>query len=711
MPATGYAVSSNAVLVTRALPCCVHLPPEAAKINSISAALGSFSLLDTALQNHKAQYPLLSPRPSSGVQQLSLKFALIFINHALAKFILLQEMVGQRKTSDRADVFIHQDPNVPRYNQRLSRQQWADLKPLIFALHQQGTTQNGILEALQERSISVTKAQLYHQLMNWGLRTYKKNAADIQNILAIGSSSTRPEVESPSAVESLENGELELSDAGRDRLFQASDDDMSSPTLRASERTNTSTSARKKDMFPLGDDLANKESIDHFPTPGYGERLKFHLPPYEMDSDVVAILSSYDKKQDHFSDRLEKINRAAAMLFVLRRHKSSFDFFYHLLSILNDDERQSSFTRVSLAQSVINCRRSAQSKAQCDLADSAILQLQLWSQYNTLFCTADFVKEFYYRECVDHLCENLTESETCTANSMLLLNSIYMPGVEPWSKHFPQDILRHCFECARLKKTLSEALHVIQDFVTAKQTTVDDALRGFCDRRPVDWTSLQLLCLQILMEVRLGGPPPSQRAKCCCSREINSFIFYHVAYAVPAVLESLLRPPFTSEWRNPSGFLAIIEQLRRECISTTPGRYQLLVRSYIRHWSKVESYPLLDRELSLSMVKSVAVFAGLLTFEDVDSMEVSTVPWKEGGSPGRHTLEDVHRLLNPRPMGLDLSKMAPTIAPSCTSSLSSGYRRFKISSKRFEDSQSESIRSRHSQSSGGFVSSRMSWEL
>lgn len=105
-------------------------------------------------------------------------------------------MAEQTSSSGRIDPFIAQDPNVPRYNQRLSQQQWADLEPLISDLHHQGTPQNEILAALGQRNISITKSQLYYQMMKLGLRTYKRNATDTQDVTTRETSSCQREVES-----------------------------------------------------------------------------------------------------------------------------------------------------------------------------------------------------------------------------------------------------------------------------------------------------------------------------------------------------------------------------------------------------------------------------------------------------------------------------------------------------------------------------------
>ncbi|KIX98148.1 uncharacterized protein Z520_06228 [Fonsecaea multimorphosa CBS 102226] len=75
-------------------------------------------------------------------------------------------MANARRTL-RGDPFIQQDPNASRYSRRLSREQWADLKPRVLMLCNQGVRIADILREIQTQNIPVTRSQLDRQIKLW----------------------------------------------------------------------------------------------------------------------------------------------------------------------------------------------------------------------------------------------------------------------------------------------------------------------------------------------------------------------------------------------------------------------------------------------------------------------------------------------------------------------------------------------------------------
>ena len=77
---------------------------------------------------------------------------------------------------NRSDPFIQQDPNNPRYSQRLSEEQWITLEPRVSGLITKGVPVAGILRELQSSGFQITRAQLDLQLKKWGLERPGKEA-------------------------------------------------------------------------------------------------------------------------------------------------------------------------------------------------------------------------------------------------------------------------------------------------------------------------------------------------------------------------------------------------------------------------------------------------------------------------------------------------------------------------------------------------------
>lgn len=413
----------------------------------------------------------------------------------------------------------------------------------------------------------------------------------------------------------------------------------------------TDAATSVEDMSSSSGETTNAEVVEPISSFAGEERLRFQLPPYEIDSNVVAILSLYNKQKnrDGVQVQLEKLIRTASMLFVLHCKRLSFDFFYQVFTMLNDLETQYYITRIWLASSAVNCIRSAQTRSQYDFALTVLLQLWQWLQNQTLFSKTSQTNESFYARGVESLLspsETVEESAYWTANAMLVHFGC-STGVQPHEEDIlvtttPKNVFVHCFQCTNLRNNLIEALGEIKSFAKSHQYLVDMALREA--RHHLDGGG-QFLCLIILKQIDRGRRRSPLNPRCCCGYDSVCPIFCDGTFAVPAIFAVAWRR-LLLEVRDVEYFLTVVESLQRVCFTPNQDAYESLICSYMSQWS-ARSFSLTDYELHyelcLWITKPVAGFSGPLSDEEVESINLS--------------------FPKPQPASFSLLKSTPTTAP------------------------------------------------
>lgn len=432
---------------------------------------------------------------------------------------------------------------------------------------------------------------------------------------------------------------------------------------------------------------------------------------------VAAMLSLYDNKkdQDSLQVQIEKLSNAATMLFVLNCHGPSYDFFYSVLSMLRDFETQWPTSHRWLANPAINCAQFSPTGPQRHVAEFILPQLWLWLQHRTLFDRMEPRKDLQYRSLLAELRFPISfqgRAEIWTANAMAIhfgcTTSVqYQPDFN-FFEATPKETDDHCWECADLKDTLAETLFVIQQFAMDNRSLFDVYLREDFHYRRVNYLNL---CLSIMEQTERYLPAYSRRIKHYCFDKAISPIFYHTTFAIPAMFAVVVGTWLIPLANNIDGFLAILDRYLRGWFSQERDQYQLMVRCYMSHWYPNAATSWLDPEMDSSIIERVSVLSGLLSGEEVMSPTDSSVYLADPESFASEILvaTDFVQALYPRLVSFGKKKLLPSIAPSCTSSLSSGFWSFKEFSRRFGSLRRRSVRSGLSESSEGRASSNMEW--
>ncbi|KIX01041.1 uncharacterized protein Z518_10107 [Rhinocladiella mackenziei CBS 650.93] len=74
----------------------------------------------------------------------------------------------------RSDPFIREDPTTSRYNQRIPKEVWEEIKPRLLMLFNRGIPASDILRELESIDVHVTRSQLATQMRKWGFHKHSR---------------------------------------------------------------------------------------------------------------------------------------------------------------------------------------------------------------------------------------------------------------------------------------------------------------------------------------------------------------------------------------------------------------------------------------------------------------------------------------------------------------------------------------------------------
>jgi hypothetical protein len=95
------------------------------------------------------------------------------------------------RLTQRADPFIQQDPNNPRYSRRLSKEQWEHLKPQVSELFYQRVSTADILRHVQAQfNVHITRSQLDTQMRKWDFIQKNEPPQDVADPKPVESTSS-----------------------------------------------------------------------------------------------------------------------------------------------------------------------------------------------------------------------------------------------------------------------------------------------------------------------------------------------------------------------------------------------------------------------------------------------------------------------------------------------------------------------------------------
>ncbi|OCT55052.1 hypothetical protein CLCR_02811 [Cladophialophora carrionii] len=610
------------------------------------------------------------------------------------------------RVAQRADPFIQQDPNNPRYSRRLSKERWDILKPDVSKLFHRAVSTADILRHLQAHfDVHITRSQLETQMRKWEL--IAKNE------------STHYAANPPPGPSVSSEGILQ-------------------PTPQESSLTS-------KHSFPIPASNGETPCTAAIRLEPYLTYPRLRLPVYEPSKIVQRVWDSAWSNQTGWyrsaaSQRsleiLPDIARTALFLTDLKCFGQVFELWYLITSRINSAVQSDQLWGPQLMFVATICARSAWTDEQVLIASSLLEQLCSWRRDRCLDLDRDrdlspFTSLTAEIPSLLHLAETLLVmlsawahpcywSTTHYSTSALLAGQIddedfrACVGVSAGGlltkdlRDWPREILNSLLASPDVWRLITEALtemedrrrlkFVIDDLVEKPWPPDESAFAGLAQ-------SLACLISERQQENHYGPfPVPWSDILTCSSTRLELVSYSELLDRVSGqamgvlpfalltwVRKQMTGPMFAAPNSLSDKFQYAVKELRSlHGFSRRFGMTKLsgFIDVYME---QLHSRPKIDSSLSITpsdrLVRAAAARAGILVSQDDEIPEWSVLASNRRARRIPYSDEQVttwpEAPVQPEEqVWISNSLLGPPIARSYTSSMSSAFRSFKGLSKR-----------------------------
>ncbi|KIW71230.1 hypothetical protein PV04_03418 [Phialophora macrospora] len=628
------------------------------------------------------------------------------------------------RLTQRADPFIQQDPNNPRYSRRLSKEQWEHLKPQVSELFYQGVSTADTLRHLQVRfNVHITRSQLDTQMRKWEF--VQKN--EPSKFVADPTPG-----ESTSSEQILQSKIQEASPTSKHAL--------PTPALNEEEPYATAEGPTAIVAYPQ-------------------LRLPAYVPTIMVRriwlSELSSAVRSPWQQRIALSERsleiLPEMARTVLILTDLKRFSEAFELLYLITSAINDVIQSDQLWGPQLVFVATTCARSAWTDEQVLIANVLVEQLCYWrDQYSdhdrNLLPDTSLIGEL---PSLLTLAESLlakvsasgpskywsiTHYSANTLREELGGGKGFCPAVRSgtkalWTKDprdWPGDVLNSFLASYDFRRFFLEALTKVEHCI-CRSSVMDDLLKKQWppDEGPSPSFAQALAGLALeyhrLTKHHASGPFPWSFILV----ELLDRLTVQAVATLPFVLAALIRK--SNNIDNTAGTLQrcydrlyrAAQEVRQALVANgmeENTEYEGFIEVYL---DQLNSQPKTDPSLSIThssrLLRAAAAMAGISVILNDGKLECPVEAF--GVRAGRNhyggeraTVRPQIRLQQQERGLISSSHPDPTMARSYTSSVSSGFRSFKDLSRRPQSNVSLSRVSGVTASTGRW-SERMSWKF